>query len=440
MEPKVLETIKIAVIAPTSAGKTALISTVCDYIKTKSNKARGYTLEIENQAARNLNSFRDAVSAQLAGQNMSFKSALITATTETEEYKFSMNFTDKATGLSIKQPFDIMDIPGSFVIDRYKYESDTEYNKFIDHLDKSRILWVPIDTPILMECETPNEKSKSDMLRCRPAVQEFCVEWAQYAAENDKLDFCDFVLVKCEKYFSHDEKNEYNGCKHRFDDSYGQIVEAMKEVNQEDKFACVAVETIGAARVNTVKWVGDNLEVQYVATGNTRKIQGADCLLRDALLVAKSNVDAEIKIQKAAKETDKSKFDKLLSDIIAEQEQKIKEMESRKYALEAETMKLRGYEQQVKDASWWDRLKGVFGFGSLPELKEKIRNLQAHLNSLTSEIETAKNKLAALRTNAENTRGNIVAVENEIAALDKVKEWFKSLSSGNTDSKYYRSL
>ena len=71
MEPKVLETIKIAVIAPTSSGKTALISTVCDYIKTKSNKARGYTLEIENQAARNLNSFRDAVSAQLAGQNMS---------------------------------------------------------------------------------------------------------------------------------------------------------------------------------------------------------------------------------------------------------------------------------------------------------------------------------------------------------------------------------
>lgn len=437
---KELETINIAVVAPTGAGKTALISTVCDYIKANSNKAKGYTLEIENSAAQELNGFTKAVSAQLAGQNMSFKSALIKPTKECQEYEFSMNFSDKTTGLSIKQPFKILDIPGAFINNRLKYEDDSEYNKFIDHLDRSRILWIPIDTPILMECETSAEKSLSDEIRCTTNLQDFCVEWAQFAAENNKLDFCNFVLLKCEKYFSHDLQNAFNGCKKRFDDSYGEIIEAMKRQNKEDKFACVAVETIGAAKANTVKWTSNNLEVEYIATGLHRKIQGADCLLHDAMLVAINNVNVEIDVQKAAKETDKSKFTSALNKIIEEQQQKINEMESREQKIAAETDKLRGYESQVQNAGFFDRLFDFFGFGSLPALREKIRNLQAHRNSLRMEIESAKSKLSELRNSAQTTRDNITNVEQEIEALDKVKTWFGNLSQNNFNSKYYRSL
>ncbi len=437
---KELETINIAVVAPTGAGKTALISTVCDYIKANSNKAKGYTLEIENSAAQELNGFTKAVSAQLAGQNMSFKSALIKPTKECQEYEFSMNFTDKTTGLAIKQPFKIMDIPGAFINNRLDYENDSEYQRFINHLDTSRILWIPVDTPILMECETPDEKSLSDEIRCTTNLKDFCVEWAQFAAENKQLDFCNFVLLKCEKYFSHDSQNAYNGCKKRFDDSYGDIIDAMKSQNKEDKFACIAVETIGSAKANTVRWTSNNLEVEYIATGLHRKIQGADCLLHDAMRVAINNVNSEIDIQKAAKEDEKSEYKSALKEIINEQKRRIREMQAREQRLTDETDKLRSFENQVKDAPWWEKLMDTFGFGSLPELREKIRNLQAHRNSLREEIQSAQDKLSELQDDAETTRENISVVNQEIEALNKITTWFANMSQNNANPKYYRSL
>ena len=444
METKVLKPVKIAVIAPTGAGKTALISTVFDYIKENSNQAKGYTLEITNTAARNLQGFREAVSAQLAGQNMSFKSALIAPDRECTEYKFSMNFTDKTAGISIKQEFIILDIPGAYINNRYNYDSDSEFQRFNEHLDNSRILWIPIDTPILMECETSNEKSTSDLLRCRTTLEEFCVEWAQHAAENNKVDFCNFIFIKCEKYFSHDTRNEFNGCKKEFDDSYGPIVEAMKRWNSQDRYASVAVETIGAAKVNTVKWQEKNVEVEYVATGNRRQKRGVGCLLRDAFIVAKSNVEAEIEEPKKLKTNDKNVLSDRLKVAIAEQKQKILEMQSKKNVLETKTNEMYNAKRKVEDAGIFKVIIAAilkpFGVGSLNELKEKIRVLEYERNNLKNDIQNAQNKLEELNSKVANTSNRLSDVEQEIAALDKVNEWFNSLAGDTNDSKYYRTL
>ena len=444
MEAKVLDPIKIAVIAPTGAGKTALISTVCDYIKMTTNKAKGYTLEIENSAAQEMNKFKIAVSAQLAGQNMSFESALVEPTKDPTVYKFSMNFTDKTSGISIKQPFDIMDIPGAFINNPLNYTDDDKYQKFVSHLDTSRILWIPIDTPILMECETSNEKSMSDLIRCTPNLMDFCVEWAQFAAENGKLDFCNFVFIKCEKYFSHDILNEYNGCMKRFDEAYGSIIRAIKNQNTDDKLACVAVETIGSAKANNGFWSDKGFKCEYVATGKERVIRGVDCLLKDALLVAINNINAEIDLQKAAKESDKTKYNAHLKVLIDEQNQKIREMENKKNELENKTNEMYRTKRKVEDAGILEviiaALLKPFGVGNLNELKEKVRNIEAHRLSLITEIEREKNKLDELHERVNVVKNNVANVEQEIYALDNVKEWFYGLSAGNSDSKYYRSL
>ena len=81
-----------------------------------------------------------------------------------------------------------------------------------------------------------------------------------------------------------------------------------------------------------------------------------------------------------------------------------------------------------------------FGVGNLNELKEKIRNIEAHRLSLITEIEREKNKLDELHERVNVVKNNVANVEQEIYALDNVKEWFYGLSAGNSDSKYYRSL
>jgi hypothetical protein len=437
---KILEPINIAVVAPTGAGKTALISTVCDYIKTNSNKSKGYTLEIANSAAAELTDFRNNLSAQLAGKNLSFKSQLIQPTNVCSEYMFSINFEDKKAGISIKQPFKILDIPGAFVNNPMMFENGEQYKKFINHLDTSRILWIPIDAPVLMEANTSEKKSKSDLIRCTPNLKDFAVEWAQFAQDNGKLDFCNFVLVKCETYFSQDTQDKYKGCKMRFDEAYGAIVDAMKENNTEDKIACVAVETIGPVKVNKAKWADNSCEVEYTVEGVNQKIQGADCLLRDALYVAKENVTSEIDIEKTNKTNDKKVYSRKLDEIINEQTHKIYAMNNRKAQMSEQRRQLAEAERKLANADVWDKLFDFFGLGSLPEVREKIRNLNAHISSLEGEIAAEERKLNDLLNQKNSTERIIDDVDAKINALNNIQTWLNKLAGGNTDSKYYRSL
>lgn len=466
MEKIVLEPIKIAVIAPTGAGKTALISTVCDYIKSNSNKADGYSLEIENRAAQELNQFKQNLLTQLAGRNLEFNLQMIEPTDQCTDYEFSMNFEDKQVGLTIKQPFVIKDIPGAFVNNRFMYENDSEYEEFIDHLDSSRILWVPIDTPVMMECTTPQHRSMSDAARCTASLEDFAREWAQYAAKNSRLDFCNFVLVKCETYFSQDTENEYDGCKDRFDEAYGNVIDAIKNNNNEDAVSCVAVETIGPVRINhqECKWNEQgNFVAKYIVNGSKQQVKGIDCLLRDAFLIAKENVEFEVEIQKASKSKDKTEKTLLMDKLIEQQKQNLEFLHKREGELSSETEELKNLENELNDIGWGKLVLGklkstlavvlsILGRETIAkrldelkikdkaQLQEAIRDKQAHRNSLKNEIESQKYKLRDLETIKSSVTNDIGMIEKTLSSLDKIKIWFHKLSGGSTDSKYYRSL
>ncbi|MBR4625408.1 MAG: hypothetical protein IKO56_07730 [Alphaproteobacteria bacterium] len=466
MEKIELVPIKIAVIAPTGAGKTALISTVCDYIKSNSNMADGYSLEIENRAAKELNQFKQHLLNQLAGRDLEFNLQMIEPTDQCTDYEFSMKFEDKQVGLTIKQPFVIKDIPGAFVNNRFMYENDTEYEEFINHLDSSRILWIPIDTPVMMECKNPKECSMSDAARCTANLEDFAREWAQYAAKNGRLDFCNFVLVKCETYFSQDTDNEYNGCKGRFDEAYGNVIDAIKNNNNEDTVSCVAVETIGPVRINqqVCKWnENGNFEAKYIVTGTKRQVKGVDCLLRDVFLIAKENVEYEVDIQKASKNEDKREKTLLMDRLIEQQKQNLADLDKRESDLKNETEELKNLEKELDSIGWGKSLlvkvKSTLAIvlsalgretiaKRLEELKikdkaqlqEAIRNKQAHRNSLKNEIESQKYKLRDLETIKSSVTNDIKMIEDTLTSLNKVKIWFSKLSGGSADSKYYRSL
>ena len=214
----------------------------------------------------------------------------------------------------------------------------------------------------------------------------------------------------------------------------------MKKNNTEDKIACVAVETIGPVKVNKAKWADNSCEVEYTVEGVNQKIQGADCLLRDALYVAKENVTSEIDIEKASKTNDKKVYSRKLDEIINEQTHKIYAMNNRKAQMSEQRRQLAEAERKLANAGPWDSLLDIFGLGSLPEVREKIRNLNAHISSLEGEIAAEERKLNDLRNQKNSTERKIEDVDVKIDALNNIQTWLNKLAGGNTDSKYYRSL
>lgn len=446
-----LPVINIAVIAPTGAGKTALISTVCDYIKKKSNMADGYTLEIENKAAAELNTFREQLQGKLAAMNIEFDAKLITGTQECTAYKFSINFT--ANGEIIKQPFSILDIPGAYINEPYKYEDQDEYKKFTSHLNMSRILWIPIDTPVLMETPSSQTKGFSEVQRHTANLEDFVRQWAQFAAKNNVTYYCDFVLVKCETYFSQGSVKTQNNCRSRFDESYGKLVSAIREDNTEDKIACVAVETIGPINVNKAKWTNDgNCIVNYTITNTTRKITGADCLLNDALNVAKESAKVEIEKMRLSMESEVSRLSENKEKLKRDLQANIDNANLRQHELSGLYSKLKEAEREIEKkrgipfftqivmriiAMW---IPTTLGITTLEQLLEKKRYTESCINSVENEIANLRKQYNEIDQMQVMTSEQLEKVQNDIVGIDKLIVHFEKLGNITPNSIYYRQL
>ncbi|MBR4326956.1 MAG: hypothetical protein IKP73_15685 [Bacteroidales bacterium] len=445
-----LPVINIAVIAPTGAGKTALISTVCDYIKKKSNMADGYTLEIENKAAAELNTFRNQLQGKLAAMNIEFDAKLIKGTQECTEYMFSINF--EANGETIKQPFKILDIPGAYINNPYEYENTDEYKKFISHLNKSRILWIPIDTPILMETPSNQTKGFSEMQRHTANLEDFVRQWAQFAAKNNVTDYCDFVLVKCETYFSQGSTNSNNQCRSRFDESYSKLVTAIREENTEDKIACVAVETIGPIKVNKAQWTDDgNCVVNYTITNTTQKIAGADCLLNDALNVAKESAEVEINKMRLSMVSEAKTLSKNKEKLKKDLQDNIDNATRRKHELSNLYSKQEEAEREIEKKKGLPLFKVLiekllkyffpsWGITTLEELLEKKRYTEACIRSVENEISRLKSQYDEIDQMQVLTSNELEKVQNDIAGIDKLIVHFEKLGNRTPNSIYYRQL
>lgn len=385
-----LNPINIAVVAPTGAGKTALISTVIEYIDNKQDFAEGYEIEFANQASEVLlKEFNNELDGKLAAQNMEFDSKLIKSTSTCQEYDFNIIFRGQDTAYI--QPFKILDIPGGYVNNSGNYQKE-EIDKFRKHLDSSCILWIPIDAPILMETSTQQEKGSSAVLRCVTNLKKYVKEWSQNAKKAGKPVFANFVLVKSEKYFSKDIKGEYKQCKIQFDEAYGHspdpetpsVVDIIKQnCGELASISCIGVETIGSIQMKKSQWKDGAINVRYSVTDTVRKIEGAQYLIKDALKLAISNVKIEI--------------DKI------RQEAELKEEAGEKMV---------------------DKASQILNDGNI---------FSVFFNWITGELEKAKNRMEqGVRTVEES--------KNEIAGLEQLIVFLTNLYPKDESSKYYRPL
>ncbi len=434
-----LEPINIAVIAPTGAGKTSLITTIIDHIRHNVDE-KNFEIRTTNKEADKLKELKP----DLKSVNMNFNSVMIPGTSVCSEYKFSIIYRNANNNIDIEQPFDIMDIPGGFINNPDSYKQKEEYQRFLAHLMKSRIIWIPIDAPVMMSPVTIDEVACSKYIRSVDNIQKLIKAWAIPAESNVDVSsyFLNFILLKCETYFSQDEKGVYSKCRRQFDENYDSVISYVKENSKKTSMACVAVETIGAIKVKTVDWDIDNksVVVKYRTAGKEKKISGAECILNDTLIIAREMIEEKIKIIKLTKTHDKDRYEAELEDMISDLEQKKRENTETLQYLSKLYSDLSHNKSQYAvelDKSWLGRLfKGDYrGY-----YRNKIDEVQQLINRENATSKSLSDKIEFLKQSQSNKEQDIENVADEISGLEKLLEEFSKLGIRNKNTHYYRTL
>ena len=285
-----LPTINIAMVAPSGAGKTSLLSTVYEYMKSKFIGDDSFLIKPCNQNDKLiLNKFNQEVENKLKAGSLKFKSGL-QGNSMSKLFEFELSF--EKNGQKVSQILSIMDIPGGWI-------SDPDSHKdFVEHLKKSHFLWIPIEAPVLMTAKTSTEKGLSTNKLQTTYIQELVNQWTTSCkAENRPANVC-FILSKCETYFSQDKTGkEAAKCKERFDENFKDIVQSIHDNYNLAQIHYVPVETIGPIKLIVSDWEQDGnqewyLDTQYKITEKSRKLKGAKYLMDGVLKFAAEQIEA----------------------------------------------------------------------------------------------------------------------------------------------------
>jgi hypothetical protein len=188
----------------------------------------------------------------------------------------------------IKQSFSIMDVPGGWF--NYKERPPDQWEIFDEHLKTSAILWVPIDSVLLNEAETSEEKRESILRLITTDIRDSVEKWAKYRSLNehkgDAAILC-FVPIKCETYFSQSKnKKRRDNLYKLFLKEYTESITGAKVNCPDCRIYYAPVETIGCIKLREFVW-----DVKYkLAIKNILKI----FIARFSRMKSKNNNQANI--------------------------------------------------------------------------------------------------------------------------------------------------
>jgi hypothetical protein len=196
------------------------------------------------------------------------------------EIKYERTDSTEKIPIRLSQPFTLMDLPGGWLdLDRRDSDGWKEYQ---EHLHQSIALWVPIDSPLLKEAKTPDEKGlRSELLKIED-LSEVVIDWAKFrtadAQKNEPAVLC-FSPAKCETYFSQakDKPKIQVDFFSVFWLEYEDLINRVKAICPWCEIYFTPVESIGCIKLNHVDW---NLQtkipkfVYMIAPPHKRKTAG----------------------------------------------------------------------------------------------------------------------------------------------------------------------
>lgn len=310
-----LDPIYITLVAPRGAGKTSLLATVISYINNNINKAEGFSVNpcTETDGTR-IAKFNSDLSAKIQAGSFKFDSGFLRPDNELSKFDFELKFNVENEKTVLHQKFIVMDIPGGWISDNIAFPAE-----FTEHFHKSRILWIPIEAPALMEVndQSANEVGHSANVLCINRVGEFIKEWAEIRNTKDEPCSANFVITKCETYHTQDDtKKKAAKCQLRFKERYGEIINDVHKISNKIKMNYVPVETIGVVKIYDREWCTEEgrsvLKADYKFTKRqvSPQISGVDALMSTVLEYCYTALDTSInnEIKVLTKEIDDSWF------------------------------------------------------------------------------------------------------------------------------------
>ncbi len=298
-----LTPINVAMIAPTGAGKTSLLSTIVKYIKDNLNVADGFGISPCNRRDEVvLNTFNTELRAKIEAEDFKFESGFLPGTTISRKFEFEITLISQAE-TEVKQKFVIMDIPGAW-LEPDQRTNVTGWDEFKQHLYNSRIIWIPVEATVLMEVNqnSAREKGLSSRISCRDEIENLVKEWAQFRQKDGLPASANFVITKCETYHSKDDsKNKVKAdqCKELFSKYYGEAIEQIRKECPRVEISYVPVETVGCVKCIDSDWKSDEgkrpyLSCEYTVTALKQVIAGAESLVKPILDYSVVQIQAEL--------------------------------------------------------------------------------------------------------------------------------------------------
>lgn len=296
-----LDPINICMIAPMGAGKTSILSTLMKYFEDNFiNKAKGFSISLNAQDQKLLDDFDTEINTYINAGSFNVETGMLLNPSDTSrKFEFELSLDSKAD-TKVSQKITIMDYPGGWINETQKNE------EFMEHLLNSRILWLPVDTPLLMQTDPndPQEKAWLQQKLSKDSVLKLVKEWAQYRNDdyqkNDALSCVNFVMTKCETYFSQaPNKDLSKKVKVRFDEQYKSIVQEIHKASPTTEIFYYPVDTIGSVKIIDSEWVNKDgkgfLETKYSIIEPERKIRGCSLLSKSLIDYSVAQINGELK-------------------------------------------------------------------------------------------------------------------------------------------------
>ena len=271
----------ISLVAPSGFGKTSLLATLMQEAQNKfadPNKGLEVVCGSQDDEERIKQANEGLNNAILAGQAGYTKKVTPRLPGSADIKKFTFYLQQQVDGVTVRQPFSIMDIPGGWINpnNRVSDEMKKKWEVFKEHLRASRLLFVPIDATLIMEYGTDEERGTAVKILDNSSTSDLIKEWAKYRKGSDKSSALIFVPIKCEKYRSKAKELE-----ERVKRFYAYTAREVHDICSDIQQYYIPLETLGCVEFAHGKWETEEGKEEFqaefrMAGDGIRRIKNVD--------------------------------------------------------------------------------------------------------------------------------------------------------------------
>ena len=377
---------KIGMVGPTGAGKTSLLTAICEEVQERlvDNKQGRLNFDpIDELTKQVMDRARAAFDTHINNPDNLFTVVQLPPTSDPQEFNYKVTIPPLESGdetLAIE--FSIKDYPGRMLSEKGESEFEEE---IAPHLHESVALLVPVSADILMywyntkaaiDTESKQLHSAANEMLCFDKVQQVIKKWLDIKIKNKQKAQLFFVPVKCEKYFN-DNGGLYDKSEVLYSVVNEQYINPLELNDEERKLVQVNVFCIDTYGVVELRNVDNKME--------DRKLKLVPIFKRrdklDKRLMPKNAYELLMSILKFQMEN------KLIDEIIAKEENEKKKSSSKEEETRtSDTIKkLREEIARRKSELWfWQKILIKLGYPDRrsDDLKAQIQEEEGRLKSL----------------------------------------------------------